>query len=147
MRTGIRMDHKQLDLVALLAYAAAFVTGLAGGCAAEFARRIRNGQRSAEHLAVRTASLVAYAIVGGFAGLMLVALLDIKDWIDPTIENFVFYGGIGSVVVSVLLITVNFGSRLVMRYKGFEAEIVFRKVDKEAKHGRRGERRHSDTDQ
>jgi hypothetical protein len=118
------MPYKSIDWLSAFAYVMAGVTGMGGGCAV-IAHRIMHGQ-----VADRIA-FVSYAIIGLFSGSVFYAFLDLRGWIYPDPVSAVVYGGGGGLFVTLLVAGMNFGSRLILRFRGFEAEVTFRRTDQD----------------
>jgi len=126
MRMTAIMPEKQIDLIQVFFYLVAAVSGMVGGCAMAAQEVIR--RRSLGAL-----PFMAYALVGLFFGLAFFAFLDFKDFIEPTMETAVLYGGGGGLFATFALVGMNVGSNWVLKWRGLEVNVTFQQKPKNGK--------------
>lgn len=117
------MPEKQIDLIQTFFYLVAAVSGLMGGCTMAAQQLIRRQQHGAM-------PFMAYALVGLFFGLAFFAFLDLKDFIEPTLETAVLYGGGFGLFSTLALVGINMGSHWALKWRGIEVDVTFRQTVK-----------------
>jgi hypothetical protein len=71
-------------------------------------------------------AFAAYAMIGMFTSAVLFGFYLLQGWVEPSLEEAVVYGGSSGFLATLVIVCVNWGSRVVLRYRGLEAEIVFK---------------------
>jgi len=117
------MKDQHDALVILFALVASAVSGMSGACAI-----IANKYLHGKH--VDMLAFLAYALIGFFTSLIMFGFYILQGWVNPTILEGVVYGGSSGFIMTMIVVCVNWGSRIVLRFKGIEAEITFKDTTK-----------------
>jgi drug/metabolite transporter (DMT)-like permease len=110
--------------VVLFALVAASVSGMSGACAIIASKFLRG--KKVDHMA-----FAAYAMIGMFTSAVLFGFYLLQGWVDPSLEEAVVYGGSSGFLATLVIVCVNWGSRIVLKYRGLEAEITFKDTRKQ----------------
>ena len=107
----------------VFALVASAVSGMSGACAV-----IANKYLHGRH--VDLLAFLAYALIGLFTSLVMFGFYIMQGWVNPTILEGVVYGGSSGAIMTMIVVSVNWGSRIVLKFKGIEAEITFKDTTK-----------------
>lgn len=105
------------------ALVAAAVSGMSGACAI-IANKYLHGKKAT------FMAFLAYALIGSFTAIFLFGLYVMQGWVEPSIEAGIVYGGGSGLLVTLIVVSVNMGSRIILRFSGIEAEIIFKDTSK-----------------
>lgn len=109
--------------VVLFALVSASVSGMSGACAI-IASKFLRGKK------VDQIAFAAYAMIGMFTSGVLFGFYLLQGWVEPSLVEAVVYGGSSGFLATLVIVCVNWGSRIVLKYRGLEAEIVFKNTTK-----------------
>jgi hypothetical protein len=114
---------EKLDWTSVVLIAISAVSGASGACLVIAHRIFRERYVSA-------LLMFAYLIVGAILSISILCLLlifEVQTSLAKVLLISISVGAIGSATLAV----VNFGTRIALRYKNFEADIQFRKIKDE----------------
>jgi hypothetical protein len=112
------MKEQHDALVIVFALVASAVSGMSGACAIVASKYLHG--KNTDMLA-----FVAYALIGIFTSLVMFGFYILQGWVNPTILEAVVYGGSSGAIMTLIVVCVNWGSRVILKFKGIQAEITF----------------------
>lgn len=119
------MKNQGNEILILLAYALAGISGAIGGCGAAGLRLLRGDDKIAVHLA----HMAAYAIVGLISGIMFAAYGLVFRPDAHALSQVVPGAIISGLGICLTLAGTNVSARWILRRLGVEVELTVRPVD------------------